>query len=136
LKDRVIVPTENQQGLNARLAEHFGRAPYYTIVELDENGEITNVKTISNVGEHAGGTGFSHDHILEEKPTVLIVYGMGPRGLISFQDAGVAVLKANANTVGEVVKAYKEDKLVELTEGCEHAHHQDHEQHHEQAHHH
>jgi hypothetical protein len=43
----------------------------------------------------------------------------------------VAVLKANANTVGEVIAAYKEDKLEELTEGCEHAHH-----HAEHAHHH
>jgi predicted Fe-Mo cluster-binding NifX family protein len=135
MKDRVIVPTENQQGLNARLAEHFGRAPYYTIVELDEKGEVTDTKAIPNVGEHAGGAGFSHDHILEQKPTALIVYGMGPRGLTSFQDAGVAVLKANANTVGEVVKAYKEGKLEELTEGCEHAHHQDY-GHHEHAHHH
>jgi predicted Fe-Mo cluster-binding NifX family protein len=48
---------------------------------------------------------------------------MGPRGLNSFQGAGVAVLRANADTVGEVVNAYKEHKLQELTEGCEHAHH-------------
>jgi predicted Fe-Mo cluster-binding NifX family protein len=123
LTDRVIVPTEDQQGLDARLAEHFGRAPYYTIVELADNGEVSNVKTVPNVGEHAGGAGFSHDHILEHKPTALIVYGMGPRGLASFQDARVAVLKANADTVSEVVSAYKNDALSELTEGCEHAHH-------------
>lgn len=133
MTDRVIVPTEDQQGLNARLAEHFGRAPYYTIVEL-ENSEVSNVKTVPNVGEHAGGMGFSHDHILEHKPTALIVYGMGPRGLTSFQDAGVAVLKANADTVSEVISAYKNDALPELTEGCEHAHHKDehhtHEDHH------
>ena len=91
---------------------------------FDENGEVSNVKTVPNVGEHAGGMGFSHDHILEYKPKALIVYGMGPRGLNTFQSAGVVVLKANANTVGEVVKAYREDKLEELTEGCEHAHHQ------------
>jgi predicted Fe-Mo cluster-binding NifX family protein len=48
---------------------------------------------------------------------------MGPRGLNSFQGAGVAVLKANANTVSEVIAAYKDDRLQELTEGCEHAHH-------------
>jgi predicted Fe-Mo cluster-binding NifX family protein len=123
LTDRVIVPTEDQQGLDARLAEHFGRAPYYTIVELADNGEVSNVKTVPNVGEHAGGMGFSHDHILEYKPTALIVYGMGPRGLNSFQSAGVAVLKANANTVSGVISAYKNDALPELTEGCEHAHH-------------
>jgi predicted Fe-Mo cluster-binding NifX family protein len=134
LTERIIVPTENQEGLNAKLAEHFGRAPYYTVVELDEKGEVSNVKTVPNVGEHAGGMGFSHDHILEYKPTALVVYGMGPRGLISFQSAGVAVLKANANTVSEVVAAYKDDRLQELTEGCENAHHQD--EHHEHEHHH
>jgi predicted Fe-Mo cluster-binding NifX family protein len=134
LTDKVIVPTEDQQGLNAPLAEHFGRAPYYTIVELDENDEVSNVKTVPNVGEHAGGTGFSHDNILKYKPTALIVYGMGPRGLTTFQDAEVAVLKANANTVSEVISAYKNDALPELTEGCEHAHHKA--EHHEHAHHH
>jgi predicted Fe-Mo cluster-binding NifX family protein len=134
MTDRVIVPTENQQGLNAKLAEHFGRAPYYTIVELDENCDVSNVKTVPNVGEHAGGMGFSHDHILEYKPTALIVYGMGPRGLNTFQSAGVAVLKANANMVNEVISAYKKDALPELTEGCEHAHHQT--DHHEHTHHH
>jgi predicted Fe-Mo cluster-binding NifX family protein len=123
LTDRIIVPTENQEGLNAQLAEHFGRAPYYTVVELGENGEVSNVKTVPNVGEHAGGMGYSHDNILELKPNAIIVYGMGPRGLNSFQGAGVAVLKANANTVSEVIAAYKDDRLQELTEGCEHAHH-------------
>ena len=123
MTDRVIVPAEDQKGLNARLAEHFGRAPYFAVVELNENGEVANVNTVPNVGEHAGGMGQAHDHILELKPTAIIVYGMGPRGLITFQNAGVAILKANANTVGEVVNAYKEDKLQELTEGCEHAHH-------------
>jgi len=123
LTDRVIVPVEDQKGLNARLAEHFGRAPYYAVVDFDENGKVANVETVPNIGEHAGGMGYSHDNILEYKPKAIIVYGMGPRGLMSFQNAGVAVLKANANTVGEVVAAYREDKLQELTEGCEHAHH-------------
>ncbi len=134
MTDKVIVPTEDQQGLNARIAEHFGRAPYYTIIELEENGEVSNVKTVPNVGEHAGGTGLSHDNILEHKPTALIVYGMGPKGLTSFQDAGVAVLKANADTVSEVISAYKNDSLIELTEGCENAHHKD--EHHTHEHHH
>jgi predicted Fe-Mo cluster-binding NifX family protein len=48
---------------------------------------------------------------------------MGPRGLTGFQEAGIAVLKANADTVKDVIAAYKDDKLQELTEGCHHAHH-------------
>jgi predicted Fe-Mo cluster-binding NifX family protein len=123
LPDRVIVPTIGQEGLNATLAEHFGRAPYFTVVDLNDNGDVANIKTVPNVGEHAGGMGYTHDHILGLQPNAIVVYGMGPRGLSSFQNAGVAVLKANANTVGEVITAYKDDQLQELTEGCQHAHH-------------
>jgi predicted Fe-Mo cluster-binding NifX family protein len=123
LPDRIIVPAASQEGLKANLAEHFGRAPYFAVVDINENGEVANVKTVPNVGEHAGGRGYTHDHILELKPNAIIVYGMGPRGLNTFQSACVAVLKANAKTVGEVVAAYKDDKLQELTEGCQHAQH-------------
>jgi predicted Fe-Mo cluster-binding NifX family protein len=123
LPDKIVIPSVDQQGLTAALAEHFGRAPFFTVVDLNDNGETANVKTVPNVGEHAGGRGFTHDHILGLKPNAIIVYGMGPRGLNTFQSAGVAVLRANANTVSEVVAAYRDDKLQELTEGCQHAHH-------------
>jgi predicted Fe-Mo cluster-binding NifX family protein len=121
---RVVIPVEDEGGLNAQIAEHFGRAPYFAVVELDDNGNVSSVKTVPNVGEHAGGMGQSHDHIVKLKPNAIIVYGMGPRGLSAFQDAGVAVLRADVNTVTGVVAAYKEDTLQELTEGCHHAHHQ------------
>jgi len=123
LPDRIIFPTIGQEGLNANLAEHFGRAIYFAVVDLDEKGEVTNVETVLNRGEHAGGRGFTHDHILELQPKAIVVYGMGPRGLTTFQSAGVAVLRANANTIRELIASYKDDKLQELTDGCQHAHH-------------
>lgn len=120
---KILVPAADQKGLNAPLAEHFGRAPCFAVVDLDEKGEVSNVKTVSNTSEHVGGTGYAHDHVLELKPNVLIVYGMGPRGLNTFKSEGVTVLKANADTVGEVITAYKKGELEELAEGCPHAHH-------------
>ena len=123
MPNRIVVPTIGQEGLNANLAQHFGRAPYFTAVDLNDKGDVTDVKTVPNVGEHAGGRGHAHNNILELQPNVIIVYGMGPRGLNTFQSAGIAVLRANANTVSEVIVAYKDDKLQELTEGCQDAHH-------------
>ena len=121
---RIVVPVVDESGLSAHLSDHFGRTPYFAVVDLDEKGKISNSKTVSNVGEHFGGRGYTHDRILELDPNVIIVYGMGPRGLSTFQNAGVAVLRANADTVKDVIAAYNEDKLEELTEGCHHAHHQ------------
>jgi len=123
LPERIIIPTEDQNGLNSRLAGHFGRAPYFAVVDLEDNKEISNVETVSNVGEHAGGRGHAHDNILRLMPQVVIVYGMGPRGLMSFQNAGIAVLRANADTVTGVIDAYRKNELQELTDGCQEAHH-------------
>lgn len=124
MADRIVIPSENQNGLNAQLAEHFGRAPYFTVVEFDVNGAVSNVKSILNTSEHVGGSGLAPDHILALKPTAVIVYDMGGRAINIFENAGVSVLRANASKlVSEVVAAYKENMLQKLTEGCGHAHH-------------
>lgn len=123
LKERIVIPAEDGNGLNARLSEHFGRAPYFIVVELDENGNLSSVQAVPNESEHFGGFGRLPDRILQFRPNAVITYGMGPRALNIFQEAGVAVLKANADTAKEVVEAYRQDRLEELTEGCHHSHH-------------
>jgi predicted Fe-Mo cluster-binding NifX family protein len=120
---RVIIPVMDESGLNAHVAEHFGRAPYFAVIDLDDKGNVSGMKTVPNIGEHAGGMGQTHDHIVNMKPNAIIVYGMGPRGLSAFQNARVAVLRASANTVAGNVAAYNKDTLQELTEGCHQARH-------------
>jgi predicted Fe-Mo cluster-binding NifX family protein len=123
LPNRIVIPAASQDGLNAHLAEHFGRAPYFAVVDLKDNGEIENVKTVSNVPHSTGRMGQPHEVVLGLQPNAIIAYGMGRRGIGSFQSFGIAVLRANANTVSEVIAAYNENKLQELTEGCHEARH-------------
>ena len=120
---RIVVPVVDKTGLDAQLSEHFGRAPFFMVVELDEKGSVGSQKAVPNTSEHFGGTGRPPDRILEFKPDALITYGMGPRALRIFQNARFAVLRTNANTVREVVKAYNNNELNELTEGCHEARH-------------
>jgi len=120
---RIVIPVEDESGLNARLSAHFGRAPYFAVIDLDENGNVLSQKTVSNISEHFGGTGRPPDRILQLQPHALVTYGMGPRALDIFQNARVAVLRANADTVKEIIASYNRDELVELTEGCHHARH-------------
>jgi len=119
---KVVIPTVEDRGLESRIAEHFGRAPYFAVVELDENG-VVEFKAVSNVGEHFGGAGYTHDNIMQLKPDAVIVYGMGPKGLSVLQSRGIAVFKAEGRTVKEAVLAYFRGELRELTEGCAKAHH-------------
>jgi len=105
------------------LSQHFGRAPYFAVVELDENGKVLNLQTVPNKSEHFGGMGKPPEILMSLRPNAVITYGMGPRALNMFQSANIAVLQANKNIVKDLVEAYKRDELVELTEGCHHAKH-------------
>ena len=118
----IVIPVEDENGLNAKVAQHFGRTPYFAVVELDQNEQVKNVKTEANKGEHMGGTGHPHENLLALKPDIIIAYAMGPGGLQSFQDAGTTVLKAEGNNVKEVIANLQANKLQKLAGGCEHAH--------------
>lgn len=121
MKERVVIPAEGGNGLDARLSEHFGRAPYFIVVDL-EDGNVLNIQTVLNESEHFGGLWRPSDLVLRFRPNAVITFGMGPRALSVFQEARVAVLRANASTVREVIEAYRQNKLEELTEGCRYVH--------------
>ena len=120
---RIIIPTEDESGLEAKVAQHFGRAPFFAVIDLDEKGQVKAVKTEPNTGEHMGGTGHPHEKLHALKPDAIIAYGMGPGGLQSFGASGVKVLQAVDPTVKATVESFKQGKLAPLTTGCEHAHH-------------
>jgi predicted Fe-Mo cluster-binding NifX family protein len=120
---RIVIPVEDANGLNSRLSQHFGRAPYFAVVELNENGKVLDFQMVSNKSEHFGGMGRPSENIMRLGPNGVITYGMGPRALGMFQNANIAVLQANKYIVKELIEAYKRDELVELTEGCHHAKH-------------
>jgi predicted Fe-Mo cluster-binding NifX family protein len=123
---RIVIPVEDRNGLESHIAQHFGRAPYFAVVDLDEKCAVSNVETQANTGEHLSGFGHSHENILTLKPNVIVAFGMGPGGLQNFKNAKIKVLKAEQSTVEEVIAAFRTGALKELTGGCEHAHHQYH----------
>jgi predicted Fe-Mo cluster-binding NifX family protein len=122
LKSRILIPTEDSEG--SFVASHFGRAPYFAIFDLDNGGGIVEKYVYPNIGEHSrGGQGHAHDNVIKFQPSAIIVQGMGPRGIASFQRQSIAVLKANSSSVNEIISAYSRNELEELTEGCADAHH-------------
>lgn len=118
---RIVVPVSDEKGIDAHLSEHFGRTPYFAVIDLDENGQIIKQSTVSSSGEHfCQGLGF----LLNLKPDIMIAHGMGQGVVRNFQNARIAILRTSANIVKDAIEQYNRGELVELTDGC----HQD--QHH------
>lgn len=118
---RILIPTDDMEG--NEVSEHFGRAPYFAVIDLDDIGTAIEMKVHPNTGEHSGGKGHAHNNVHKFQPRAVIVQGMGPRGIMSFQSQNIAVLRANSQSVQEIVQAYNRNELEELTEGCADAHH-------------
>ncbi|MGY5879420.1 MAG: NifB/NifX family molybdenum-iron cluster-binding protein [Candidatus Thorarchaeota archaeon] len=118
---RVLIPTQDIEG--TEIADHFGRAPYFAVIDMDDIGTTIEMKVHPNTGEHSGGRGHAHDNVLYYNPKAIIVQGMGPRGIMGFQSKNIAVLRANSKSVQELIQAFNRNALDELTEGCADAHH-------------
>ncbi len=121
MKRRIVIPTEDQAG--KIVADHFGRAPFFAVFDIDSDGNIAGKEVNPNQGEHAGGRGHAHDNIMRYGPNLIIVKGMGPRGLRSFQSQNVAVLRADSSDVEKVMQKFMQQGLQELTDGCSDARH-------------
>lgn len=115
---RVVMPVTDEEG--HRLSEHFGRAPYFAVFEIDGDRVISR-EVMPNTSEHFGGYGRPPDRLLVLQPDVIITFGMGPRALSRFQEEGVAVLQGESLNAEENLRLLLEDSLKELTEGCREA---------------
>jgi predicted Fe-Mo cluster-binding NifX family protein len=122
MTQRIVIPVENNLGINAQVAQHFGQAPYFALVEMDA-AKIVKVEIEKNTSTHMGGTGDPHGGILSLRPSTIIACAMGPGAKNCFEDAGVQVLQAIGITVGEIIENYKNGLLQPLTAVCPHHHH-------------
>jgi len=121
MTSKVLIPTDDSEG--KVVAAHFGRAQYFTVFDLNDDGSVSAKTVHASTSEHSGGRGHAHDNVLNYQPNVIIVSGMGPRGIRSFESQNIAVLRANSHSVDDVVASFVKRELEELTEGCADAHH-------------
>ncbi len=128
---RLVFPITEFDGEYSIIADHFGRAPLYAVVEVSQDGKIGSVEARENTSEHMGGMGLPPELIAEFKPNCMIVKGMGPRAINMFQTKGITVLMCDALSIIEAVQLFVKGKLgnVEPCEqhGFEHKHEHGHE---------
>ncbi len=117
----IVVPTENNQGLQAKVANHFGRCLSYTF--LDEKGTL--VKIIPNTSQHSGGQKLPPELMKAEKADILLCKDLGPQALNLCHKLNILVYAHSAKTVREIFDLWKKGLLkpTNLTNTCqEHKH--------------
>lgn len=102
---RVAISADDSNGLDSVVSPHFGRCPYFVLVDLEER-EVKSVQAISNpyYGHHQPGQvpGFIHD----QGATVMLTGGMGRRAITFFQQYGIHAATGAAGTVRLALEQY------------------------------
>ncbi|MCE4608558.1 MAG: NifB/NifX family molybdenum-iron cluster-binding protein [Caldisphaeraceae archaeon] len=109
---RIAIPTE-KGGLDDLVYDRLGRAPTFTVVEVDlETGEIKSVEVVKNPGAEAGsGAGAKvAQAIADAKASVYVGPSPGPNAYAALQYLGVKVF----TVVGVKVKDAIKDVIKEL----------------------
>ena len=105
-------------GYLPKMGAHFGKAPFYTIVITDDNGEIVDVEGVQNPGHNANACGNAVANILALNPDALIVVGIGQNPAEGFAKEGLSVYAdRDSITVEESIKKLYNNQLQKITSG-------------------
>ena len=98
----------------SQVAQHFGRCPAYTIIEL-ENNVVAKREVIANPGHR---TGFLPEYLAQRGVKVVICGGMGRRAIDLFLEKGVRPIMGISGEIDEVVERYRLGQLGEGESLC------------------
>lgn len=97
----------NKGGLDDFLADRFGRAPIFTIIDIDEKtGEIKTVKIIENPGSKTGSRACVRAvrTLIDEKVHITVGPRPGPNAYTALQQAGIKIYTITGVSVREALE--------------------------------
>jgi len=107
---RIAVSAESDSGLESKVSPHFGRCPYYVLVDLEGDG-VPQVTTITNPYYSNHQPGQVPAFIRSQGADVMVSGGMGARATAFFSQYGIEVATGASGTVAEAIKRYLRGEL-------------------------
>ena len=108
---RIVVTAQTDQGLNAPVAQHFGHAPFFTIVDADA-AEVSAVQTVANPFLEGHQPGQIPGYVHELGGEVMLSGGMGGRAIAFFYQLGIAAAPGATGSVAESIAAFLDGRLT------------------------
>ena len=109
----IAVTSMQDKGLDSPVAAHFGHAPYFTLLDVDDNFNIKEVKVLENpmTGENHR-PGMVPVMLMREGVNMLITGALGQRAFEMFASNNISVVPNAVNyTVGEAFREYLSGSL-------------------------
>ena len=108
---KIAVATEG-----GMVAQHFGRCPEYTLIEL-AGGSVIDEKVIPNPGHEPG---FLPGYLADMGINCIIAGGMGPRAQSLFEEENIETFIGITGPVKKVIEDYLSGDLQTGVSSCDH----------------
>ncbi len=107
---RVAVSADDARGLDSVVSPHFGRCPYYILVDV-EGQEVKDVRAVASPfhGQHQPGQ--VPTFIRDQGADVMLTGGMGGRAVAFFEQFGIEPVTGAAGTVRHALEQYLGGRL-------------------------
>lgn len=128
---KIAFSSDDNQGLEGQMSGHFGRCPFYTLVDVEE-GKIQNVSVVENPLYNDHQPGKVPAFVRSQNAEVMIAGGMGPMAINLFNGYGIEVVTGYMGIVKNVLDAYLKGEAKGASGCADHEDH-DHEHHHGQG---
>ena len=121
---KIVVSSDNNNTLDSSVSYHFGRCPYFTIVDI-EGDRVISVKSVQNPYFSSHSVGQVPSFVKELGADVMLTGGMGRRAISIFSDFGIGCSTGAAGTVKSSIDNYMAGILpgaAPCSESIDHAH--------------
>ena len=131
----IAISAENDQREQSKVAHHFGRCPFFALVEV-QGTDIIDYNLIENPYFEFHQPGQVPSFINGQKAKVMLSGGMGRRAIEFFNEYGIESATGASGTVENAVLCYLEGQLSGASScaeseahghGHQHGHNHDHE---------
>lgn len=118
MKEKIVVPSSTDGGLDDLVSKHFGRCPCFTLVgTVDKDIEGAAVHKNPHFREHIPYA--VPAFIATLKADTLITGGIGPKAIEKFDSYRIKVVTGASGTVKKAVDDYFAGRLFER-KSCKH----------------
>jgi predicted Fe-Mo cluster-binding NifX family protein len=109
---RICIPVADDSGLDSRLYDHFGSAPFFALADTESGA----VDVVRNSGHHHGhGQCRPIAHVDVDRTDAVVCQGMGKRAFASLRKGGLEVWITDADTVRDAIAEARAGRLEKLS---------------------
>ncbi|MBZ2166466.1 NifB/NifX family molybdenum-iron cluster-binding protein [Methanobacterium spitsbergense] len=112
---KICIPSMDNNGLFSEISVHFGKSPYFTILDVKDN-KIEEIEVIESEGRHAGGKKTLAEIIIQSKPDVLLCANLGSKALQMFNKEDIKIYVGASGNVKNTFEEWKNDNLKRADE--------------------